>query len=786
MLTRNPSYCEQIRVKGLVQGVGFRPTVFRLARELNINGEVLNDGEGVSIVAQTSSNNIDIFIEHLQQQCPPLARIDLINRTPLQSPKFYQDFSIQQSQNSKIHTGIVPDAASCHSCLQDITDPENRRYGYAFTNCTHCGPRLSIVNNIPYDRNNTSMVSFKLCPTCLQEYRNPEDRRFHAQPNACPDCGPKLSLTDNLGNEIDCQDIISTASSYIKQGFIIAIKGIGGFQLACDATNDKTVLLLRRRKHRPDKSFALMATDSQQIETYCRVSEKEKETLQSHAAPIVILQRKPAKSDLSEQLAPRQKTLGFMLPYSPLHHLLMQQLHSPVVLTSGNVAEEPQCIDNDQALNKLGEIADYFILHNRDIVNRIDDSVIRKLGHEQLIYRRARGYAPAPVLLPSGFSPNKSILACGGEMKNSFCMLKDQQAILSQYMGNLENMQTFNDYLKNLDLYHHLFQFKADAIVIDKHPEYLSSKHGIQLASEKNLPLIEVQHHHAHIASCLVDNNWPLDQGKVIGVSLDGLGYGDDDTIWGGEFLLADYQQYSRLARFKPVAMPGGTQAIMEPWRNTYAHLFTHCNWSDLNQRFSGLELFNYLQQKPLDVINRMMVSNINSPLSSSCGRLFDAVAAATGLCREKISYEGQAAIELESLIHEDDLNRVTAYPFELEHNGLLEVNPAPMWHALLSDLQNKKSRSIISARFHLCLTNIIEKVIHQISQQTGIQTVALSGGVFQNSTLLTLTLNKLQQNGFNVLNHQNIPTNDGGLALGQAAIASVLLEISDSEKKDE
>ncbi len=780
MSTVNTSYSEQIRVKGLVQGVGFRPTVYRLAKELNIRGEVLNDGEGVSIIVQASYNNIDIFIQNLQQQCPPLARIDQVLRSPLPTSETYNDFSITQSQNTDIHTGIVPDAATCEFCLNDISNPQNRRHGYAFTNCTHCGPRLSIVRNIPYDRKNTSMSNFQLCPTCLREYQNPEDRRFHAQPNACPDCGPVLSLTDNQGENIDCQDQISTAVSFIKQGFIVAIKGIGGFQLACDAANEKTVLTLRRRKHRPDKSFALMAKDIQQVERYCHVGNEEKEALQSHVAPIVILQRKTRQHDLSEHIAPAQHTLGFMLPYSPLHHLLMQHLDYPVVLTSGNVAEEPQCIDNQQAINKLGIIADYFILHDREIVNRIDDSVIRIVDNEQLIYRRARGFAPAPVALPQGFDLDSCVLACGGEMKNSFCLVKDQQAILSQYMGNLENVSTFTDYLKNMDLYHHLFQFDAKAIVIDKHPEYLSSKHGKQLAIEKDLPLIEVQHHHAHIAACLVDNLWPLQQGKVIGVSLDGLGFGDDGTIWGGEFLVADYRQYERLARFKPVPMPGATQAILEPWRNTYAHLSTHCDWSDLNQRFSKLDLFNYLHQKPLDIINRMMVSNINSPLSSSCGRLFDAVAAAIGLCHERISYEGQAAIELESLIKTHELESVTAYPFELEHSKILEINPAPMWNALLSDLQNKVSQSKISARFHLFITKIIVTTVKQISRQTGIKFVALSGGVFQNTTLFQLTLKQLQQAGFNVLTHQNIPANDGGLSLGQAAIACALLQTVD------
>lgn len=765
---------EQLKIRGLVQGVGFRPTVYRLAQEMKLKGEVFNDGEGVCVILVANIEDIDTFIQELQQQCPPLARIEKIQRTPATTDTEYQAFIISPSQHSSVETAVVADAATCPACLDEINDAKNRRSGYAFTNCTHCGPRLSIVHSIPYDRTNTSMAEFKLCSSCQQEYDNPLDRRFHAQPNACPDCGPVLQLTNNLGDIQACEDIIATTAQYLKQGKIVAIKGIGGFQLACDASNESAVKELRHRKHRPHKSLALMAANIDQIKKYCEVSSVEQSALESHQAPIVILKCNRTRSVLSAQIAPDQNTLGFMLPYSPLHHLLMQQLDAPIVLTSGNLSEEPQCIDNQQAIQRLGQIADYLILHNRDIVNRIDDSVIRFIESLPLYYRRARGYAPAPLPLADEFNTQKNILACGGEMKNTFCLMKNNQAILSQHMGNLENTLTYEDYLKNLDLYQRLFQFKPDVIVIDKHPEYLSGKYGEQLAAEQNLPLLKVQHHHAHIASCLLDNQWSLQQGKVIAVALDGLGFGDDDSIWGGEFMLADYLDYQRLARFKPVPMPGATKAILEPWRNTYAQLYTHCDWLDLSHRYSGLDLFQYLQQQPLDLINRMMENNLNSPLTSSCGRLFDAVAAALGLQRERISFEGQAAITLEALIDPQEMDTLTAYPFELEqHNELVEINPAPMWMALLHDLQMNKSLSHISARFHLCVAQIISQTVSHISTQCGIKTVALSGGVFQNTTLLQRTLKILHSKDFHVLTHQRVPSNDGGLALGQASIAN-------------
>jgi len=766
-------HCEKISVQGLVQGVGFRPTVWQLARQFNLTGEVFNDGQGVQIIAQSSPANLERFIEALRINCPPLARIDQVNRSACPDAPGYNSFTITGSQNTAVQTGIVADAATCPACQAEIRDPANRRFAYAFTNCTHCGPRLSIIKDIPYDRANTSMQAFKLCPSCELEYHTPSDRRFHAQPNACPDCGPRLELSDTRGQVVTVENAITATAGLLREGKIVAIKGIGGYQLACDASNDQAVIELRRRKRRPHKALALMARNLEQISTYCLMNQLDSDLLLSHEAPIVILNRRNNKEALSEHLAPGQHSLGFMLPYSPLHHLLMDQLDHPIVLTSGNYAEQPQCIDNAQASNQLAGCTDYFLHHDRDIINRVDDSVLRNIINQTQFYRRARGYAPAPITLPTQLQTGKQILACGAELKNTFALLKQGKITLSQHMGNLANNATYEDYLKNLDLYQRMYQFKADVVAVDKHPEYLSSKYGRRLAEDYHLTIIEVQHHHAHIAACLADNNWDEAQGKVIGVAMDGLGFGDDGTLWGGEFLLANYLDYQRVARLKPTPLPGGSACMLEPWRNTLAQLATHAGWLEVNHRFNSLELFQYLNAKPVETLLRMMDSSINSPLSSSCGRLFDAVSAAMGICRDRISYEGQAAIELEALIDQGKLDSYPPYPFELDQSDLLEINPAPMWKALLLDLSRHKSRSSMAGRFHQCIAHAIHAVVEGLRGQHGINTVALSGGVFQNPTLLKLVMDLLQRHEFIVLIQHQVPANDGCISLGQAAIAA-------------
>ncbi|MDJ0882234.1 MAG: carbamoyltransferase HypF [Gammaproteobacteria bacterium] len=769
--------CEKISIQGLVQGVGFRPTVWQLAHEFNLTGEVFNDGQGVQIIAQAKPDDLTQFIEQLRTRCPPLARIDQVSRSNCNQTPAYEEFSITESQNTAVQTGIVADAATCAHCLTEINDPANRRFEYAFTNCTHCGPRLSIVSNIPYDRNNTSMARFTLCPDCQQEYDNPADRRFHAQPNACPRCGPVLQLVDGHQNTVVTENEIQATANLIEQGYIIAIKGIGGFQLACDAGNDQVVQTLRRRKQRPSKALALMATSTDQISDFCEVDDIEAAALNSSAAPIVVLKTHHGAAHLSDHLAPGTLSLGFMLPYSPLHHLLMQYLPRPIVLTSGNLSEEPQSIDNRDAFTRLGKIADYFLMHDRDILNRVDDSVVRVVDSSLQYYRRARGYAPSPINLPGNLTATHPILACGGELKNTFGLLRGQHVTLSQHMGNLENAQTYDDYLKNLDLFKRLYEFTPEVIAVDGHPEYLSTKFGRHLAQELGAPLIEAQHHHAHIASCMIDNGWAPEQGPVLGVALDGLGFGTDDTIWGGEFIQADYGSFTRLGCLKPVPLLGGSKAMLEPWRNTYAHLISFCEWHDLNQDYAALDLFQYLNEKPLSTLDRMMASQTNVPLSSSCGRLFDAMAAALGICRDRISYEGQAAIELEALVDPNLLKRLTPYPIEIEHGDLHQISPALMWQAILEELKNRLSKQHIATRFHLTIAHMIRVMINQLHQQTGISSVALSGGVFQNPTLLSLTRQLLLQDQFQVLCHAQVPANDGGLALGQAAIAAARIK---------
>lgn len=774
----------KIRVCGLVQGVGFRPTVWRLACDCRLSGEVRNDSKGVLIKAWGKPHELKKFTQLLKKKAPPLARIDSISCTALLAPAVSDEFRITKSQRSTVHTNVVPDAATCKTCIAEIHDAHNRRYGYAFTNCTHCGPRLTIIHDIPYDRCNTSMAEFTLCPSCLEEYENPEDRRFHAQPNACALCGPSIQLeSSEIDTPLFASDAIIATQELLMQGEIVAIKGLGGFHLACDASNDNAVTRLRARKHRYLKAFALMAQDVNIIRRYSSVNTKEQFLLESPAAPIVILSADGVEQ-VSASVAPGQKRLGFMLPYTPLHHLLMKDLEQPIVLTSGNLSEEPQCIGNEEAKLKLSSIADYFLCHNREIINRMDDSVVHIIANEPRILRRARGYAPAPIPLPEGFEQTPSLLALGGELKNTFCMLKDGQAILSPHMGDLENAAMFLDYQKTLALYRNLYQHEPQILAIDQHPEYFSSKFGRDWAQRDGLALEEIQHHHAHIASCMAENGIPLSSKPVLGIALDGLGFGSDDTLWGGEFMLADYYSFERLAAFKPVAMLGSAQAIYEPWRNTYAHIQSAIGWRKCLSDYTTLELTEFLKTKPLSTLDQMVSKNLNSPLASSCGRLFDAVAAALGICRESAAYEGQAAIELEALIESHTLEQQTeGYSFlisdeetpGMNYSPHVWLDSVPMWQSLLTDLSSQTSRAVISAKFHIGLSQAIVEMVLRLSMQNGkrkFNTVALSGGVFQNKILFEQVLEGFRPHEFQVLTHRLVPANDGGLSLGQAVIA--------------
>lgn len=774
----------QIRVRGLVQGVGFRPHVWHVAQAEGITGTVCNDNNGVLIEAWGTHSQFTTFVTRLQAELPPLARIDQLehqlmsNETSAAPP---HDFRIIRSHGGEVHTGIVPDAHLCAACNAEVFDPNNRRYRYPFTNCTHCGPRLSIVQGIPYDRTNTSMAAFALCPACEQEYRNPADRRFHAQPNACPVCGPQYWLESNDGESIPtiapARDCLDTATLLLRQGKILAVMGLGGVHLVCDATNAAAIDVLRQRKRRYQKPLALMARDLVVVRRYCHVNDAEAALLHSTAAPIVLLVSHTAGEThaLPPQIGMAQgKQLGFMLPYTPLHALLLETWDTPLVMTSANLSEEPQCINLTETRERVRDIADYFLLHNRPIVNRVDDSVARVIGGKPRLLRRARGYAPAPLALPSSFHAAPPLLAMGGELKNTFALLRDGQVTLSQHLGDLEDARTWREYTRTLQLYRELFAHTPQAIVVDKHPAYRSTQGGQQLARELAVPLIEVQHHHAHLAACLAENGWELHDGKVLGIVLDGLGYGDDGTLWGGELLLADYVSAERVGHFKPVAMPGGTQAILQPWRNLWAQLHS-AGWDALATQFCELDVWQFLQQQPLATLQTMLQKGLNSPLSSSCGRLFDAVAAALDCSRASIQYEGQAAIELEAITPACLLHLVPPYPFAVQTNpaGLLEIDPAPMWWALLHDLQSGYDRATVAAHFHQGLLQVLVDACALLAAQHALKTVVLSGGVLQNVLLFTHLQARLQARGLTVLTHSQVPTNDGGLSLGQAAIAA-------------
>ncbi|MEH2078084.1 MAG: carbamoyltransferase HypF [Nostoc sp.] len=796
---------EEIRVRGTVQGVGFRPTVYRLAKACKLDGDVCNDGEGVLIRVSGSEEALTEFVTRLQTECPPLAKINQLTRIPYEGEFNFHNFVISTSVSNVINTEITPDAATCPQCQKEIFDPFSRFYRYPFTNCTHCGPRLSIIRAIPYDRSNTSMSAFAICPECAKEYHDVENHRFHAQPVACHVCGPSAWLERADGKSVTASmfsmlDDVDAVCTLLQKGEIVAIKGLGGIHLACDATQETVVQKLRQRKKRYHKPFALMARDIEIIEQYCSVNVKEKELLTSSAAPIVLLQTKQTEGDEKNKFSPTfctdainrvsldiapsvalgQNTLGFMLPYTPLHHLILRRMNRPIVLTSGNLADEPQCIDNDEARKKLGTIADYFLFHNREIINRVDDSVVRVIGDKTQIIRRARGYAPAPISLPPGFHNVPQILAMGSELKNTFCLLREGEAILSQHLGDLENAAAFNAYQETLNLYLNLFEHKPEVIAIDKHPEYLSSKLGKELADTNQIPIHQIQHHHAHIAACMVENGIPLNSPPVLGIALDGLGYGDNGTLWGGEFLLADYRKFQRLATFKPVAMIGGEQAIYQPWRNTYAQLIATKLWDDCQEQYADLEIVKFLKNKAVKLLNQLMEKKINSPPASSVGRLFDAVAAAIGIYRDECSYEGQAAIALEAIVDVSSLNNdkeTLIYPFSFSFSDSIYcIDSRSMWQALLNDLQQQIPQPVIAAKFHKGLANAIVEMVRHLYQENLINQVALTGGVFQNSILLQQVTKRLETLGIKVLTHSLVPANDGGLSLGQAVITAAQL----------
>ncbi|HYY69840.1 MAG TPA: carbamoyltransferase HypF [Terriglobales bacterium] len=763
---------QRICIRGIVQGVGFRPFVYKLAQRTGVAGFILNSSSGVLIEAEGNDRALDEFIEALHTQLPPLARMDEITITELE-PAGYSTFEICQSRAVDGDFVLVsPDMATCADCAREFGDPGNRRFGYPFTNCTNCGPRYTIIRDIPYDRPMTTMAEFRMCPDCEAEYQDPANRRFHAQPNACPVCGPTVTLAKS-GSFLPSNgvygfghlslSVFRDVRQLLHEGAIVGVKGLGGFQLACDAENDIAVRHLRRRKKRSDKPFALMARDLAAVEKICYVSEADRQLLLSPQRPIVIMPRRPGAA-IASDVAPGNNTFGVMLAYTPLHFLLFADLpdgpaeFTALVMTSGNISEEPIVTSNQEAWQRLEAVADWFLFHNREIYMRVDDSVARSFEGRARLLRRSRGYAPQPIDLGS---PICELLACGGELKNTFCLTKDRYAILSQHIGDVENYETLEFFKETLANLKRLFRVEPKAVAHDLHPRYLTSR----LAAELPLPKIGVQHHHAHVASCMAENGLT---GRVIGVAFDGTGYGTDGQIWGGEFLVADFAGFERRAHFRYVPLPGGDVAVRQTWRPALSWLR-----DTLGSEISGdLPLFHQVPERDIDLVSQMIARRVNTILTSSCGRLFDAVASLIGL-RQEVTFEGQAAIELEMATQagvED------AYSFEIDSSNPAQIDVRPAIQNIVRDLKNGQTRGVIASRFHNTIAAVIAEVCRRIRGSDHLNRVCLSGGTFQNIYLLECAVALLRRLGFEVFLHSLVPPNDGGIALGQAVIANAVL----------
>jgi hydrogenase maturation protein HypF len=743
----------QLRVEGIVQGVGFRPFVHSLAVGLGLAGVVGNDAHGVFVEVEGPEAAVEAFRSGLERDAPPLAVIERVTAVPL-PPTGAAGFTIVPSEpGGERRTLVSPDTATCAECLGDLADPHDRRHRYAFVNCTNCGPRFTIIRDVPYDRPNTTMAGFAMCPDCAREYHDPADRRFHAQPTCCPACGPRLRLIDRGGTELSGDPIV-TASALLHDGAVLAVKGLGGYHLAADATCEPAVAALRARKHREDKPFAVMVPDLSSARRLCRVDEAEERLLSSARRPIVLLGRLSG-APLASQVAPENRSLGLMLPYTPLHHLLLGEVGGPIVLTSGNLSDEPIAYQDGEAIERLGGIADQFLLHDRPIHMRTDDSVARVFAGRELLIRRSRGYAPQPLQLPWPF--RRPVLACGAELKSTFCVAKGRHAFVSHHIGDLENYETLRSFTEGIEHFRRLFDVEPELVAHDLHPEYLSTKYALEL---EGVELLGVQHHHAHVAACLADNG---EAGPVIGVAFDGLGYGTDGTIWGGEWLAADLLGFERLGHLDPLPLPGGTAAIREPWRMAAAYLEAAFGGEVPDDL--GVVARNRARWSQVLSLAR---SGVASPPTSSAGRLFDAVAAILDV-RDAINYEGQAAIELEQLA--DPLER-GAYAARIDGDRPFRLTGADLVRAAVEDLRAGTPPGGIAARFHNGVAGMIVAGCSLARETTGLETVALSGGVFQNLLLLRRTVAGLEARGFRVLVHGRVPPNDGGISLGQAAVA--------------
>jgi len=744
----------KIRVTGTVQGVGFRPFVYRLAAERGLAGWVLNDSEGVLIEVEGTSTVLEIFLAALRTEFPPLARIERLELEQLPT-QGANTFEIRSSLHSDRNCAQVsPDCHVCADCLRELRDPADRRFRYPFINCTNCGPRYTIITGVPYDRPLTTMVDFPMCADCLAEYEDPRSRRFHAQPNACPTCGPVLRLYNAEGQAVTDEDPLTAALAGLRRGEILALKGLGGFHLAVDPGNPQAVARLRRRKQRDEKPFALMVRDLETARRLVHIGVVEARLLEAVERPIVLLEKRPGFALVCPEVAPGNRYLGVMLPYTPLHHLLLEDFPR-LVMTSGNQTDEPIAFDDHEALERLQGIADLFLGHNRRIHIRTDDSILRVLAEQPLMLRRSRGYVPRAIPLPDS---QPAVLALGAELKNTICLTQGDRATLSQHIGDLQNPAVIESMLHTVEHLQQLLDVQPALVVHDLHPDYASTHAARQMTA---LPRLAVQHHHAHLASCLADNGRGA---KSIGVIFDGIGYGRDGHIWGGEFLVGDYAGFERLGHLRELRMPGGDAATREPWRMGLSLLH-----AVFGAALPTLAVFETLPASDRHLLLQMLTKGINAPWTSSCGRLFDAVAALVGL-RLKVSYEGQAALELEmSLCHPES---VAPYTFALETDAQgIVVDPEPMVRQLVADLQQGRAVGQMSAAFHKGLAEAVVAVCCAIRAQQGELPVALSGGVFQNAYLSTQTMQGLEAAGFVVLVHRQVPPNDGGLSLGQAVI---------------
>ena len=783
----------QIQVKGVVQGVGFRPFVYGLATRHGLKGWVSNTTSGVIMEVEGTAPGLDEFLKDLAREAPPLSRIEQIEsqRIPRNG---YPRFEIRESKAAGGYVLISPDIATCDACRRELFDPRDRRYRYPFINCTNCGPRFTIIEDIPYDRPLTTMAPFKMCPACQSEYDDPSNRRFHAQPNACPICGPRVWLVPASMETQDAlvppngeprnSETIEKCADLLRAGAIVALKGLGGFHLSCDATNRLAVERLRERKRRSAKPLAVMIATLDQVRSHCVVTPDQEALLTSPSCPIVLMEWKP-ESTVVREVAPGNRYLGVMLPYTPLHHLFLHDVGHPLVMTSGNLSEEPIAQHNEEAWRRLKDLADWFLFHNRSIYARYDDSVwsVHRVSDEKgktisaaQPFRRSRGYAPCPLKLPF---LSHSILACGTELKNTFCITRDRYAFLSQHIGDMENLETLDHFEQSIRVYEKLFRLKPEALVHDLHPDYLSTQYAKERASRDCLPLVAVQHHHAHAASCMIDHGVTE---PVLAVTLDGTGFGLDGSIWGGEWLIADLRGFHRVAWLEPLPLPGGDAGIRNPARIAFAYL---CHLFD---PVPELPFLSRLEETEKRTVRAQVKRGIQLAWTSSAGRLFDAVAALAGGCL-RITYEAQAAIEMEMVCQDTQ----ESYPYDLRtvdrritwgqtpslpgSRSSYEIVLKPLLTSLVEEVQKGKTLAQTGAKFHRSLARIVGEVSQLLSKESGLRKVVLSGGCFQNRLLLRMAVEELHKHGLHPLFHHQVPTNDGGLSLGQAAIGHFALE---------